>query len=87
MFTFQPFCLLIVDEIETITTLITPSGKHFLIKSDPGDHMIIDCAVASRCHLIITGDNDLLADGKYLNIDIMIPSAFIDYFEQEKNKK
>ena len=68
----------ILNEIELISELITPSQHYEVVDRDPDDNIIIDCAVASGADFIITGDKDLLEIGSFKNSKIVHPSDFLD---------
>lgn len=55
----------------------TGSGIN-VIKEDPDDNRVLECAEAAGCEFIITGDLDLLRLGKYGNIRIMTVRSFLD---------
>lgn len=69
----------IIYEIESISEFITPKKKHSIIKRDPDDNIIIDCAIEAQAEYIITGDNDLLDLKEYKNIKIINASEFINF--------
>jgi putative PIN family toxin of toxin-antitoxin system len=45
---------------------------------DPDDNHILECAVASKSDIIVTGDDDLLRLNPFRGIPIMKPRAFLD---------
>ena len=48
-----------------------------IIKEDPDDNMIIECAVSCNADFIISGDNHLLKIKNYNNIKILNSSDFL----------
>lgn len=42
--------------------------------------MILECATVAGAEVIVTGDKDLLAIGKYQDIRIITPRNFLDEF-------
>lgn len=50
-----------------------------VIKEDPDDNRVLECAEAARSEFIITGDLDLLRLGKYGNIRIITVRSFLDH--------
>ena len=67
-----------------IGKLATVAAKHALIgekvdvvKEDPDDNAIIECAIAGKADYIITGDNDLLELKEYKWIKIRNSQSFI----------
>lgn len=59
-----------------------PSTKLEIIKKDPDDNKILECAVESNAHFIVTGDKHLLELVTYNNINIITPAAFINIFKE-----
>jgi putative PIN family toxin of toxin-antitoxin system len=47
--------------------------KLAVVLSDPGDDKFIECAVALKAEVIITGDRALRAVGSYMGIQILSP--------------
>jgi len=71
----------IIREIESVTTLITPSKKYKVVSRDNDDNIIIDCAAEAHVDYIITGDNDLLSFNNYNAIRIINPAEFIEMYK------
>ncbi len=71
----------IIREIESVTTLITPSKKYKVVSRDNDDNIIIDCAAEAHVDYIITGDNDLLSLNNYNAIRIINPAEFIEMYK------
>ena len=64
--------------IKDISTLIKPDVTLSVVKKDPSDNKIIECAVASNAGYIVTGDKKhLLPLKKYNNIKILNPAEFL----------
>ena len=56
----------------------TPSLR--VVESDPDDDKFIECAVALKAQVIITGDRALRSVGAYMGIRIVTPEQFLkDY--------
>src|SRR4030042_1565651 len=47
------------------------------VKDDPDDDKFIECAVALKADIIITGDKALITIGKYIGIKILTPQEFL----------
>ena len=45
---------------------------------DPDDNKFIECAIASHCNLIVSGDKHLLNITEYRNLSVLKPGDFID---------
>ena len=48
-----------------------------VVQSDPSDNKFIECAVAGKARVIISGDKDLLSLGRYRQIRILSPAKFL----------
>jgi len=64
--------------IDSCTAQVTPSGMIDVVKEDPDDNRVLECAEAAGCGYIITGDLDLLRLGKYGEIQIVTVRSFLD---------
>jgi len=51
------------------------------IADDPDDNRILECAVAARAHVIVTGDDDLLRLKNFEGIEILKPRPFLNRYE------
>jgi putative PIN family toxin of toxin-antitoxin system len=61
--------------VNIIFTTRTPKIK--VIKDDPDDDKFIECAVALKAEIIITGDKALKKIGEYMGIEILNPQEFL----------
>ena len=59
-------------------TTKTPSLK--LVRNDPDDNKFVECAVALKAGVIISGDKGLLALKGYMGIKIVTPQKFLEAF-------
>lgn len=66
-----------VSKIALIATLIKPTHKINVIKEDPEDNRVLECAVSARVDVIISGDSHLLELKDYSGVDIITASDFI----------
>lgn len=57
--------------------VVTPSVQLDVIKEDPPDNRILECAVTGGSDFIVTGDKDLLRLKQYDSIRILKVSDFI----------
>jgi hypothetical protein len=53
----------------------TPSLK--VVAADPADDKFIECAVALKAEVVITGDKSLKEIGNYMGIQILSPGEFL----------
>lgn len=75
-----------VAKIALIATLIEPAKKINIIKDDPDDNLVLECAVTARADLIISGDKHLLKLQRYSGIDIMSARDFLSREEGDENQ-
>ena len=61
--------------INVLYTAQTP--KLLIVKADPEDDKFIECAVALKAEVIITGDRALRDVGAYIGIRILSPHEFL----------
>jgi uncharacterized protein len=70
---FEEDIIKIMEKVLSFITLIKPTQKVDIVKDDPDDNKIIECALASKSPYIITYDNHLLKFGKIMEIEIITP--------------
>jgi putative PIN family toxin of toxin-antitoxin system len=66
----------VVNNILKFSTLIIPTIHVNIVKNDPADNKIIDCAIEASAEYIITYDKHLLKIARYKNIQIVTPEEF-----------
>jgi putative PIN family toxin of toxin-antitoxin system len=66
------------EYITDCTERVKPAQALDVVKEDPDDNRVLECAEAAGCEAIITGDLDLLRLGKYRDIRIMTVREFLD---------
>ncbi|MEW6214919.1 MAG: putative toxin-antitoxin system toxin component, PIN family [Nitrospirota bacterium] len=73
------------NELEELLSLFAKSFNMFfttktpkitVVKDDPDDDKFIECAVALKAEVIITGDKSIEAFGEYMGIKILTPQQF-----------
>lgn len=67
----------IIHELNEIAELVIVTDKISIIKNDPDDNRILECAAAAKADCIISGDKDLLSLGHFKKIRILSPSDFL----------
>ena len=58
--------------------IVTPKTRITIITDDPTDNRILECAIAARAHIIVSGDKHLLRLKQYENIEIMRARNFLE---------
>lgn len=71
----------IIDSIKLFLRLVEPNVKVDVIKADPPDDRILECALECNARYIISQDNHLLKLKDYKNIKIVTPKEFLDIIE------
>lgn len=66
-----------VTNYRRITTLVTARPLAQPVSRDIDDDAVLACAIAARADLIVSGDDDLLALGRYTHIEIVTTSSVI----------
>jgi uncharacterized protein len=64
-------------QLESCTELVHPTETLDVIKEDPDDDRVLECAVAAGARFIVSGDNDLLRLGRFRNIRIVKVADFM----------
>jgi putative PIN family toxin of toxin-antitoxin system len=65
--------------IDEIARTVTPGVRIDVIKEDPPDNRILECASAAGADFIVSGDKDLLRLGRYDSIRILNPSDLLGF--------
>ena len=48
-----------------------------VLKNDPDDNMLFECAVELEARVIVTGDKAVRGVGRYMDIEVMTPTEFL----------
>jgi putative PIN family toxin of toxin-antitoxin system len=68
---------LIEEELLPFVQVIKPRKRLSVVKRDPSDNKFLECALAGKAKVIISGDKDLLSIGRYRGIGIQTPAQFL----------
>ena len=60
-----------IGEILSISTIVNPRVEIEVIKEDPDDNIVLECAIEGRVDLIISGDGHLLKLKEFMKIPIV----------------
>lgn len=66
-----------VAKIALIATLVEAGHTINVIKEDPDDNLVLECAISAQATAIVSGDSHLLNLKTYAGIDINTASEFI----------
>jgi uncharacterized protein len=75
---FEELLSLFSQSYNILFTKKTPKIK--IVKNDPDDDKFIECAVALKAEIVITGDREVLAVKEYKGIRILTPRSFLDEY-------
>jgi len=77
-----------LNVIREISQVIEPTEKIDIIKNDPDDNKILECASAGKADLIVSSDKDLIKLKNFQSIGIIHPRTlswtFPEYFKKNK---
>jgi putative PIN family toxin of toxin-antitoxin system len=62
---------------------VEPTQRLDVVKDDPDDNRILECALASGSDYLISGDKHLLKLGKYGAVKIISPAEFVEIQAQQ----
>jgi putative PIN family toxin of toxin-antitoxin system len=81
-FGFSPaLCFQIIEELHGVCDIISPTISVDVIRSDPDDNRVLECAVEAQANFIVSGDPHLLNLGKFKEIRILSPADYLKEFE------
>jgi putative PIN family toxin of toxin-antitoxin system len=67
-----------IEAILSFSEVVNPEIKLDVVKSDPDDNKILECAIVCGASYIVSGDKHLLNLKEYKNIEIISPKEAID---------
>jgi len=79
-------CLVIYREVEDTFSFVSPEIKVDLIKEDPDDNVILECALSAGANYIISGDPHLLNLKSFEGIPILSPSKYLSNYKKRTGK-
>lgn len=62
---------------------VEPSLKVHAVNEDAEDNKILECALAARADIIVSGDKHLLQIGKFKKTRILTPREFFDSLQEK----
>jgi len=74
----------IVAELTSAAEVVQPTAHVSVIKDDPSDNDVIDCALQAKADCIVSGDRHLLELLRYGNVLILNPDDFLKHLEEQK---
>jgi uncharacterized protein len=72
----------IIGSLGRVAQLVEPTQSLTVIRDDPDDDKILECAVSSDSQFVISGDKHLLQLGQYQQIRIVTAAEFMTLIPQ-----
>jgi putative PIN family toxin of toxin-antitoxin system len=66
-----------IVQLRAFANHVTPSESLKVVRRDPDDDTILECAAAARSDYVVTGDKDLLEVGLHRGARIIMPAVFL----------
>jgi uncharacterized protein len=70
------------DDVRGFTRLVVATEKLDVVKADPTDNPILECAIAAGSETVVTGDGHLLSVGGFRGIEIVRIADFLARFSE-----
>jgi len=70
------------ERISDFTEQVKPERRIDVVREDPTDNRILECAEAGRCEYLVTGDKHLLKLGQFAATKIVKPAEFLEILAQ-----
>lgn len=71
-----------LDLLTRVTTVVIPDDHYEIIKEDPDDNMVIDCALEAKAEYIVSGDHHLLDMKEFKGVQIVDSATFEKILEE-----
>ena len=66
-----------IKEFSEVAEIVHPQQAMDILKDDPDDNRILECAITAQVEYVITGDQHLLRLGQWGRIQIVKPADFL----------
>jgi putative PIN family toxin of toxin-antitoxin system len=70
----------VIRALSSEVEMVEPKVRLQVVEDDYEDNKILECALACRAEVIVSGDKQLLGLGKFKKIRILSPRDFLDSF-------
>lgn len=74
---------IIRSRLQKSAELVMPGISLAVIKDDPDDDRVLECAIAGKANFVVSGDRHLLKLGSYKGIPIMSVRQFMDTIDAD----
>lgn len=75
---------LLEEELLPFVQIIKPGIRVRVVKRDPSDNKFVECAVAGKADVLISGDKALLTIKHYRRVRIQTPAQFLGAFSRKQ---
>lgn len=75
-----------IRRLPFVSIVVEPQIQLDVIKEDPADNRILECAVAGEADYIVSGDQHLIKIKNYQGIEILSPASFYSLLSLEKKQ-
>ncbi len=72
-----------VATLRNLSKLVSPKSKFHVVRDDPKDNVILNCAHDGDADYIVSGDSHLLKLEKFRDIKIVNPKQMMDIISRE----
>ena len=79
-------CFHLIEALQGVCDIISPSIRVDVIRSDPDDNRILECAKEANAHFIVSGDSHLINLGVFEQITIVTPADYLKEFEAMRTR-
>ena len=71
------------DQMKAIASKVAPSRTVDVLKEDPADNRILECAAQAKSDYLVTGDTGLLILGSFEDIPTVTVADFLDIVSRQ----
>ena len=76
-----------LKQISRFCEHVEPKQRIDVVKDDPDDDCILECALAGKSEYLVTGDSHLLDIGQYQGVKIVTPAQFVEIMAQQGRRR
>jgi len=79
--------LALIEELHDLCEIVTPTRRVRVIKIDPDDNVILECALSADAEVIASGDSHMLDLGCWRKVRILPPAAVVREIEGQSGSR
>jgi putative PIN family toxin of toxin-antitoxin system len=73
--------LSLTEELHDLCEMVTPKERVRAVLADPDDNVVLECALAARADLVVSGDSHLLVLQEWRGIRMVSPAIALEEIE------